>query len=612
MSNEITWLNTMPPQMAALFADKPKDVVLAWFANQFGYTEPLPSIDEFIESTDYLGEALLGSQDGVPRLGGNVYPRWRKLLREIYPNPYYSPYSEVVLSGSIGSGKSHVCKIGLLYDAYRLTKLKDAYLRYGLSKSTKIMFALINATMGLAGEVLATELWDWMNAAPKIREMLLHGQKSDPILPNRIGLIVGSRAGHTLGMAIPGCILDELNFQDKVENQALNNYTGIKRRMVSRFFHPTLGFPGRMWLASSSTLDDSFINELMAKNEANSRVKFVSHAIWEVKEHLYQNYPRFPVFVGDADKEPFIVEDVDTVSNYIDPDRIIQVPSVLKEDFESNIYKALQDLAGVSTVSNFAYINSRPKVTTAMVKPNWLDKDVISVDFFDHDDTITKKLNRHAIENRLNPRAHRFIHIDIGYANDRTGIGICHIGGFVTRKRFDPVSGNTAMSNDPWFIVDAAIAVERKPGQEVPIYKLRDMVQDLRTMGLPIGCVSTDGFQSVQMRQELQVLGFETELISLDRTIDGHQTFKMALYEQRVHLPKSELLIKELMELKFMGGKFDHPKQGSKDLSDGVIGSVQSAYLKREEYSNPLSGIENFHLMDMINDPDTYLGLDAD
>ena len=53
-------------------------------------------INTFIEDDYYLGK-IYGR--------GHLFPYWKKLLNKVYPNPFYSPYEEVILSCAIGAGK---------------------------------------------------------------------------------------------------------------------------------------------------------------------------------------------------------------------------------------------------------------------------------------------------------------------------------------------------------------------------------------------------------------------------------------------------------------------------------------------------------------------------
>ena len=81
-----------------------------------GYESVPVDIDTFLNDPYYLGQTY--------DEGRAVYPYWREALHKIYPNPLYSPYEEICLSGdtevmvSVGAGPviMTMCEI---YRTYR-------------------------------------------------------------------------------------------------------------------------------------------------------------------------------------------------------------------------------------------------------------------------------------------------------------------------------------------------------------------------------------------------------------------------------------------------------------------------------------------------------------
>jgi len=109
-----------------------------------GYVEVPPTISEFVNGADFMGDML----------GKGLYSMWRSVLNDIFPNPFYSPYLEVVFSGAIGTGKTTIAVAGVLYDLCKLSFLESPQEKFKLLKSTIILFAVINATLKLAQDVL--------------------------------------------------------------------------------------------------------------------------------------------------------------------------------------------------------------------------------------------------------------------------------------------------------------------------------------------------------------------------------------------------------------------------------------------------------------------------
>ncbi|WP_413854793.1 hypothetical protein, partial [Candidatus Ruminimicrobium bovinum] len=121
-----------------------------------GYESVPVDIVTFINDPRYMGAIY----------GGTIYPYWIERLKQVYPNPLYSPYQEVLITGAIGIGKSSISILGILYDLYRVTLLKDPHKKFKLIPTTPIVITLITATMDLASAVIADQLIDAIGESP--------------------------------------------------------------------------------------------------------------------------------------------------------------------------------------------------------------------------------------------------------------------------------------------------------------------------------------------------------------------------------------------------------------------------------------------------------------
>lgn len=81
---------------------------------------------------------------------------------------------------------------------------------------------------------------------------------------------------------------------------------------------------------------------------------------------------------------------------------------------------------------------------------------------------------------------------------------------------------------------------------------------------------------SFDIQQELREVGIRSETLSVAKK--HYEDLAMLVYEDRVALPHLDLLLQELTELKVVNDKkVDHPRKGSKDLSDAMCGAVFNA-----------------------------------
>lgn len=538
-----------------------------------GYEKIPPTIDEFLDNEHYAGKFL----------GDRLYPEWRSVLRQVYPDPLYSPFLEIAATGSIGTGKSTMCLAGLLYDLCRLLHLKSPHDTFQLIDSTSIVVALMNTTRDLADSVLYAQLMDWIKTSPFFQEQ--KKKVSDPrkeFLPHKIDVFSGSSGAHALGRAVVSGCLSELNFQgQRKKDQAYQSYVQVKRRMESRFMRGEgLATPGRLWLDSSKNDETGFLENHIKGMETDPNALVVCKAVWEVLGPAGKvDYcgKTFPVFIGSQTRDPLILTAKGS-SLRIPDNLILQVPIEYLQSFEQDIYGALRDIAGVSTWSSHKFFPKRGQLIKQLTIPNAATKEIVELSFMGGD-----RLIDYIDLSRVRKDYPHFIHFDIGLKKDRTGIGGTFSPGGVNVDRFNPTTLEHDIHQDLLYHTDIALGVVAAPGSEVPIYKLKNFIIDLQHAGVHIGGVSADGFQSVNLLQDLKVLGIErSEYISTDKDRNNCDLWKQATFEGRWSGPGHSTLEKEVLELLDLGDKIDHPpKEGykgkeppSKDIFDGVVGST--------------------------------------
>lgn len=570
-------------QMLARMTPEQKDRA---FLHSGGYEQKPVDINTFIDDPEFLG----GYFDGV-----DYNPYWRRVMNEIYPNPYHSPFWLVALKGSIGRGKTTTACTGIAYDAYRLLCEINPQKKAGLIMSTILMFAIFNVTKRLGSDVMV-QLEDMFASSRWFQS------KIDPsrfktghhyFLNKSIDFRVGSRISHTLGKAIYEAILDESEFEI-VTDQIYKNFNSLLRRIQTRF---GTGFPGRIWVVSSEGEKFSVINKIVDSYRGDPGIYVDSSALWEVMPEktpiFHDTGETFPVFKGTTDQKPHIITaEADPVQT-LHPDRIIQVPIDLRNTFDADIYASLRDLAGEPIVSKYRLFNQPDRLNKALIiKP--IFPSVFKIDFYDEHDLIQNyALLPGYFKNRMAPHLPRHIHIDIGVTGDRFGFACGFIAGFKERSFLDPTTLTEVSQSMPDVVCEFGFAIECKPGQQIPFYKVRAFIQHLAALGVPVNHVSCDGFQSTDMLQQMELIGYGNSVQSVDRTSEPYVRLRNAVHEGLFSGPKDHLLRSELSNLELTpdGKKVDHPddkmdriprpegEEGdeeyphpSKDYSDAVAG----------------------------------------
>lgn len=570
--------------------------MLAKIAFDAGYASIPPTIDEFLNDKYYAGSFL----------GGNkLFPTWREQLRDIYPTPFTSPFLQIAVTGAIGLGKSTFCMAGVLYDLCRLLHLKNPHKTYHLIESDRIVIAFMNTTMRLADSVLYRQFKDWLHLSPYFREQLKKVPQRDdgpPKLPHNIVILSGSRETHVLGQAIVAGILSELNYQgEHQKEQAFKQYQSVLSRMESRFMRGEgLITPGRLWLDSSKSDEMGFLERHLKKAKEDPLSLVVEKAHWEIMVpagKLQVSGKKFQVFIGDQNRDPFILEE--TADKYnIEPNLIIDIPIEYKDAFVRDIYTALRDKAGVSTWSSHKFLPQASIINRALALDNPCYKVEVEVDFDDKSDDLINYIDL----NKLERNFPYFVHLDLGIRVDRTGIAFTRGEGEVAVNRTDSQNLTDVLTSDLSFVTDLVMAVIPKPGKEVPLSRLKKFMVDLSHAGIEIAAISMDGYQSKNLIQDWVDLGYDAALLSVDINRDAYDHLKNCMNEERWRGPDHPILRKEFINLIDVGKKIDHPpiegqidkaERPSKDMTDAVAGSVWNCFLKSAR-GKGITAMENF------------------
>jgi hypothetical protein len=86
------------------------------------------------------------------------------------------------------------------------------------------------------------------------------------------------------------------------------------------------------------------------------------------------------------------------------------------------------------------------------------------------------------------------------------------------------------------------------------------------------------------MMQQLKSYGINTEILSVAKK--HYDDMAMVVLEERLNGPHIPLLIDELLQLKIMRDRVDHPRKGSKDLADAVCGSIFNSISRTRPNTN--------------------------
>lgn len=552
--------------------------------------------------TFLLDEYYLG------QVGSHMWPK----LQDDFVELFEGDYSEAILTGSLGWGKSFFATCGLAYVLYQMSCLANPQEVYGLATGTALAIAILSATREAARRVPLAELGSKLQLSPYFKEKCpykIAATMYEIRFPTKKMMVVaGSTSSAAIGTNVFAGFLDEMAFMggkrqvDKTgrlvevdKSEVLTK--AIVRRMKSRFMRAGK-LPGIMFLVSSKEKPVSFIEEKIAeaKRGQSPGVFIRDYSTWDVKPRENFSGKTFQIAVGSETVRSKIDPTPEDVVWYQDAQlRIIDVPEEYRPDFESDLEGALRDIAGFATESISLFIHRREKIVEAidesLASPidveEWMSGEPLEFWWERVAVPFRRSIPGGFFEEAWRPIRHpgaaRYVHIDPSLTGDCAGLVIAHIAGYTEVVRRD-AHGESFTEVAPLIETDLMLRIIPPPGDEVFLGDIRGIVYEFQAHGFLISYASMDSFQSADTRQQFRLRGIEAEVLSVDKTTVPYDAMKTALYENRLRLQDNVLIQKELRALqrvqstkgvipKFM---VDHPPRGTKDVSDGLAGVVHS------------------------------------
>lgn len=539
------------------------------------YTEIPVDIDTFLDDPQYAGWFTNNGKD--------VYPYWRQKLREIFEDG--ANYSEIAITGSIGTGKSHVTIMALAYCLYKLMCLRDPHGYYGIAKGGYIYVVFFNATLALSQGVAYTKFQSLLQNSPWFLERgKVTGTKYLEYVPNGpIRFTVGSQMEHSIGKDILFGIMDEVNFVKGAslhmeQSKIMKTYSSVLERINSRFIvrGQTMG---KLFLVSSKKSEHDFVESYIEKQKGKPGVFIIDAKLWEVKPSGTYSGKTFPVAIGGSNMPSRVIQDGEDLEFYKRQGfKILDVPIEFKSRFEMDIQVALMNIAGIS-ISNVTKFITYDNLSKCFISdPNPWATNVVTLGM--KDPLVLKDFFKpELVEPDLTTKP-LFIHIDTSLTGDRTGIGCIAVMGMKYQNNYDIATNEYVPTKELVYRHVFSVAIQCPNGDEISFQKTRDFLYYLKyVLGWNIKGISLDGYQSADSKQLLITMGFDAVILSLDRSPEGYLTTKSAINEKRVGVLNIPELSEELINLERdnRSGKIDHPVDGRKDMSDGFSGALANA-----------------------------------
>jgi hypothetical protein len=496
--------------------------------------------------------------------------------------------NEVVAQLGKGSGKDYCSTIAVAYIVYLLLCLKDPATYYGKPPGDSIDIINIAINSQQASNVFFKGFKTRIEKSPWFT-----GKYTDKASEIKFDKAITVHSGHSEREAWEGynvivVILDEIS------GFAIENTTGHEQAKTGAAIYDMYRasvdsrFPdfGKVILLSFPRYKNDYIQQRYDAVVAEKQTI--------IRDHRFKMYEELP---DGTEGNEFTVEwEEDNIISY----KIPRVFALKRPTWEINPVRKIDDFK-VAFFTNPTDALSR----FACMPPEAIDA------FFKSREKIEKAFNKAhlAVDNfgRLeewfipDPDKEYFIHVDLAQKHDHCAVAMAHVNRWVNVKVTDTYSQPA-----PVVEIDAVRYWTPTSDKSVDFTEVKDYILSLKTRGFKIRVCTFDRWNSHDMMQQLKQYGINTEILSVAKK--HYDDMAMVVAEERLTGPHIKLLIDELLQLKIMRDRVDHPRKGSKDLADAVCGSIFNSISRSKFDTNQEIKIHTYESMSYDNDFNTQSG----
>ena len=518
-------------------------------------------LQTFVTSPDYLGLPPLSDlQYTLIEKSSQIYKEatLKKLFGEQEGERVYKQTcTEVIAQLGKGSGKDYSSTIAVAYIVYLLLCLKDPATYYGKPPGDSIDILNIAINSQQANNVFFKGFKTRIDRSP-----WFIGKYDPKASEMKFDKAITVHSGHSEREAWEGynvivVILDEIS------GFAIENTTGHDQAKTADAIY-------EMYRASVDSRFPDFGKVILLsfprfKNDPIQ--KFYNSVIADketiVRSHKFKMDEDLPDGIEGNEFE--IEWEEDHINSYLIP-KVYALkrptwevnPTRSIEDFKTSFYKnsldALGRFACMPPEMIDAFFKSREKVEKA----------------FNNTGLAVDKFGRLEEWFKPDPDKKYFLHVDLAQKHDHCAVAMAHVENWVNVRVTNEYSQPA-----PIVSVDAVRYWTPTPDKSVDFTEVKDYILSLRTRGFNITVCTFDRWNSHDMMQQLKQYGINTEILSVAKK--HYDDMAMVVLEERLHGPHIPLLIDELLQLKIMRDRVDHPRKGSKDLADAVCGAIYNS-----------------------------------
>lgn len=551
---------------------------------------PIVPIEEWLTSEFYLG-------DEVDAIRPYVADFIKEFSHATYKNELGMtvPKRKFICTGASRTGKSYGTRILLDRILYEMSCWKNFPCLFNLSSSTIPKIYWLSYTMsksestglkGLIKIIDKTPYWQ----LPDVKRKPLESELIFPFCEVRSG----SNVSHIIGEDMLGCVLDEANVRKVAKGTEVEEtqkmFQEMRQRSVMTYSNEKGIWGGFSGIISSSTTSSSFVALEVEKAKKDGDTVIMEASVYEANPKNFSK-EKFPIFIGNGDIEPFIVDMADeSITNRINelygmsckefleenPNLIEMVPVSIRKFYEEDLAFSLANMSGKVMAGTNKYMNVKvvEKIWDRTIrKPFREEIPYIGI----YDSTSPSDIWNPDIALEHYHGENVYLHVDASQKHDHTGFSALYydiddrvIRSVLTVRMF--------MNKDI-------------PDNQIDQEKILALILYMRDNGVKFAFISGDHYaKDFIIPQCKKIFGNDhSEYLSVDKDPIPYMVMLNFAKMGRYKLPYYKTWEHELINLtKDLATNYvDHPHNTNpnepvwfKDCSDGVAGASFLLYTK--------------------------------
>jgi hypothetical protein len=496
----------------------------------------------FIESPEYYDDR------------GEIWPSVKEDMKVIFSGSHYEPkYETVVYIAGIGSGKTSLMQMILVYCTYWLHCLKNPASYFHLQRGDQISFMNMAPSADNASKILFDKVKRAIDRCKVFERM---GWKPTPfkreIVFEKKNILLrsgSSSENFPLGSNLFGGVIDEAAFFETKsgEDKCKELYTALNERRFSRFHDQ-----GIIAMVTSGGSESCFVERKFEESESDNSIYAIRRSRYIARPE-FKDLPTFELPVTRI--KP---------SGYTET-MILHPPVVLKEKYDANLSAALRDIDGIPSTAIQPFFLEWERILQNINR----SRSDPCPDSGDNVPESPEQVFRKLPDTYQGTKGiDYYIHIDIGSGD--TSSGKC-AAGFAMAHR---------VKNDgaPRACLDLSVRFKTPAGSAVSLSAIRQFIYDLQEQRkFRIGKVTFDRYQSADSVEILRTKGFDSDILSVG--YKEYEICRSAMLDGRVDYYDDKNLLREMKSIEDKVTMVVPGLGCRKDETDAAMGALSQALL---------------------------------